>query len=191
LRAVKTDSKDTPIVRPADAADAARCLEIYAPFVRETPVSFEIEVPTSEDFARRIAETTMAYPWLVAEIGGVIVAYAYACPHRVRPAYKWSAEVSAYVADGCRRRGVGRALYLELLDVLNRQGYANAYAGIALPNPESVAFHESMGFEPVGVYKMVGFKLGRWHDVGWWSRRLTDGSASPIDPIPYREIRRL
>ena len=187
---MKTDSKDTPIVRPADPTDAAGCLEIYAPFVRETPVSFETEVPTSEDFARRIAETLMVYPWLVAETGGAIAAYAYACPHRERPAYKWSVEVSAYVADGCRRRGVGRALYLELLDVLKRQGYANAYAGIALPNAESVAFHESMGFEPVGVNKKVGFKLGRWHDVGWWWLRLTDGSVPPVDPIPYREIRR-
>ena len=187
---MSTESKDAPIVRPADPSDAAGCLEIYAPLVRETPVSFEVEVPTEEVFARRIEETMRDYPWLVGESGGALAAYAYACRHRKRPAYKWSVEVSAYVADGCRRRGVGRALYSELLDTLKRQGYANAYAGIALPNAVSVTFHESMGFEPVGVYKKVGFKLGRWHDVGWWSLRLTEGTAPPIDPIPYCEIRR-
>lgn len=182
------ESKNELIVRPAVASDAAGCLAIYAPIVRETPISFETEVPTVEEFARRIQDTKREYPWLAGESGGTIAAYAYACRHRERGAYQWSVEVSAYVADGYRRRGVGRALYSELFGILRRQGYTNAYAGIALPNPVSVAFHQSMGFTPVGVYEKVGFKLGRWHDVGWWALRLNDGDLPPEPPIPYSAL---
>jgi len=185
---LSTESKDAPVVRSAHPADAAACLAIYAPFVRETQVSFEVEVPTEEDFELRIRETMRDYPWLVAECGGRIAGYAYARRHRERGAYRWSVEVSVFVGDGCRRTGVGRALYSELFAILRRQGFANAYAGIALPNDASVSFHESMGFAPVGVYRKVGFKLGRWHDVGWWSLRLTDDEAAPVDPIPYGDL---
>jgi L-amino acid N-acyltransferase YncA len=179
---VNTESKSPCVIRPADSSDAAGCLALYAPFVRDTAVSFETEVPT-------IAETVRDFPWLVAESAGAVIAYAYARRHRERPSYRWSAEVSVYVARESRRRGIARDLYSTLLDVLRRQGYANAYAGIALPNPASVAFHESMGFEPVGIYKKVGFKLGRWHDVGWWSLRLTDATAPPVEPVPYHTLR--
>ena len=182
------ESKDTPFIRPAQPSDAAACLAIYAPFVRETPVSFEVEVPTEEEFALRIRETMRDYPWLVAERGERFAGFVYARRHRERGAYRWSVEVSVFVADGYRRTGVGRALYSELFAILRRQGFANAYAGIALPNDASVAFHESMGFAPVGVYRKVGFKLGRWRDVGWWSLRLTDDQVPPVDPIPYREL---
>jgi phosphinothricin acetyltransferase len=187
---MNAEPKTAPVVRPARPSDASGCVEIYAPFVFHTPVSFETKVPTEEEFARRIEDTMRVHPWLVAESEGALVAYAYACRHRQRPAYRWSVEVSAYVARGCRRRGIGRALYSQLLDLLTKQGFANAYAGIALPNDVSVAFHEAMGFEPVGVYRKVGFKLGRWHDVGWWSLRLSDGVAPPVDPVPYEELRR-
>jgi phosphinothricin acetyltransferase len=84
--------------------------------------------------------------------------------------------------------GIGRAIYNELIAILTRQGYANAYAGIALPNPASVAFHETMGFRRVGVYAEVGFKLGRWHDVGWWALRLADSPSGPAEPIPYSSL---
>jgi phosphinothricin acetyltransferase len=179
---------DNPIVRPAVAADAAGCLEIYAPIVRDTYTSFETEVPTPEEFARRIEETARDYPWLVCEIGGAIAGYAYARGHRERSAYQWAVEVSVFVAGDYHRRGVGCVLYTELFEILRRQGYFNAYAGIALPNPTSVAFHESMGFVPVGVYEKVGYKLGRWHDVGWWALRLKNDNSRPCDPVPCSEL---
>jgi len=171
------------IIRPAKAQDAAGCLAIYALLVRETPISFETEVPSETEFAQRIGDSAPGYPWLVCVEGDTVIGYAYARRHRERRAYQWSVEVSVYVAEGRRRDGLGRALYSQLLDILRRQGYYNAYAGIALPNATSVAFHESMGFVPVGVYQKVGFKLGRWHDVGWWALRLQDETDPPGDPL--------
>lgn len=176
-------------VRGARPRDAGGCLDIYAPLVRDTPISFETKVPSVEEFARRIVETIRHYPWLVGEMSGDIAAYAYARRHRERAAYRWSVEVSVYVAQEYRRRGVGREVYSQLLDLLARQGLVNAFAGIALPNPASVAFHQSLGFEPVGVYRKVGFKLGRWHDVGWWGRRLSQDDGRPSDPIPFSRLR--
>lgn len=181
-------------IRPATPGDARGCLDIYGPLVRDSHTSFETEVPSIEQLSRLIGDGVRDYPWLVAETPtaggtGSIAGYTYARRHRDRPAYRWSVEVSVYVADGMRRRGIGRRLYEELFDILRRQGYHNAYAGIALPNPPSVALHESIGFVPVGVYEKVGFKLGRWHDVGWWALRLqpVDGGV-PSDPIPYSEL---
>lgn len=183
-----SDPKHTAIIRPAGPGDAAGCLDIYAPIVRDTPMSFETEVPSVEEFTRRMDETMRDYPWLVGECGGALAAYAYACSHRKREAYRWSVEVSVYVAHTHLRLGIGREIYSELIEILTRQGYANAYAGIALPNPASVAFHESMGFEGVGVYARAGFKLGRWHDVGWWALRLGDSPGRPAEPIPYSAL---
>ncbi|MGD8415022.1 MAG: GNAT family N-acetyltransferase [Candidatus Latescibacterota bacterium] len=181
-------NRPAPSIRPAAPADAAGCLEIYAPVVRDTIISFETEVPSLEEFTRRIEDTTADYPWLVFETGGRVAAYAYARRHRERAAYRWCVEVSVFVAREHHRRGIGRRLYNELLDILTRQGIANAYAGIAQPNPASVAFHEAMGFEPVGVYRRVGYKLGAWRDVGWWARRLSARDEPPSEPIPFPEL---
>ena len=174
-------------VRLATPADASGVLAIYAPFVRETWVSFEAEVPSEAEIARRIAAAPPTYPWLVAEADGAVAGYAYASAHRGRTAYQWSTEVSVYVAEGARRRGVARQLYGALFDVLRLQGFVNAYAGIALPNAASMAFHERCGFEPVGVYRGVGYKLGAWRDVGWWALRLGDGTA-PDPPRPLSAV---
>lgn len=181
-------SKVPIVIRPANSGDAAGCLDIYTPIVRETPITFETEIPAVGAFARRIDETMRDYPWLICEVGAAIAGYAYGCRHRERQAYQWSVEVSVYVAREHHRSGIGRALYTELLDTLRRQGYANAYAGIALPNPASVSFHESFGFAPVGVYRQVGYKSGRWHDVGWWALRLLRGDFAPKTPIPYSSL---
>ena len=162
--------------RPALAA-------IYAPFVRDTAVTFEETVPTAEAMAERIESTLRTLPWLTLEEGGRPVGYAYASPHRARASYRWSVDVAVYLAPEARGRGGGRALYGALLDLLTRQRYATAYAGIALPNAASVGLHEAMGFRPVGVYAGVGFKLGAWHDVGWWSRELAPRAAPPPEPI--------
>lgn len=169
-------------IRLATAQDGKAVAAIYRPVVADTAISFETMPPDDSEMARRIDETLQAYPWLVCDIDGRTAGYAYAARHRVRGAYQWSVDTSVYIADAYRRRGVGRGLYTSLFAILATQGYFNAFAGIALPNPASVALHESTGFEPIGVYRRVGYKLGRWHDVGWWQLTLKPHEASPSAP---------
>lgn len=172
-------------VRHADAnRDAAACAAIYAPFVRHTPVSFEERPPDTRELARRMREIAQRYPWLVADADGVVAGFAYASRHRERAAYRWAADVTVYVGDGHRRQGVGSALYRALLALLGRQGLRMACAGITLPNQASVALHESLGFEPVGVYRRIGWKLGAWHDVGWWQLELAPAVREDPPPEP-------
>lgn len=176
----------TPHIRLATPADAGACVEIYRPSIERSHASFEVTVPGVEDFAARMRDTLDDYPWLVStDEDGAVTGYAYAFRHRSRHAYQWNAEVSAYVDSAAHRRGVGRALYLALFDCLRTQGMVNAYAGVTLPNDPSVAFHESLGFEPVGVYRRIGFKFGEWHDVGWWALRLREDD----NPTPPRWLR--
>ena len=129
---------------------------------------------------QRIQEVLDSHPWLVCERDGVVIGYAYGSKHRARAAYRWSVDTSVYVDDRFRRRGIGQALYLSLFAVMSAQGYANAFAGITLPSPASVALHERVGFAPVGVYRRVGYKLGAWHDVGWWQRSLERPDEKPL-----------
>ncbi len=176
-------------LRVASAEDAAAVCAIYIPIVETTAISFELAPPSQGEMSRRITETLLMYPWLVAENDQRrVVGYAYAGPHRARAAYGWSVDVTAYVADGMRGRGVSARLYRALLDILRAQNFHAAFAGIALPNPGSIALHESVGFTPVGVYRAVGYKLAAWHDVGWWQRALRDGGAPPQTPIPFPEL---
>ncbi len=170
--------------RLARADDAAQVQAIYAPVVRDTAISFETEPPDVAEVRARIEGTLTRLPWLVRERDGVVLGYAYASPHRERLAYQWSVEVTVYVAAHARGGGAGRGLYRSLLDLLAAQGYVNAYAGITLPNPASVGLHEALGFTPVGVHRETGFKLGAWHDVGWWQRRLRDLPVPPAPPTP-------
>lgn len=171
------------MIRPARLTDATDILAIYTPFVTDAAVSFELEPPSVEEMRRRIEETLTKYPWLVDERDGRIVGYAYASGHRARAAYQWCVEVSAYVHAEARRGGIARQLYAALFDQLRAQGFYNAYAGITLPNPASVGFHEAMGFQPIGVYPAIGFKQGKWHDVGWWQLRLRDDDDPPSEPL--------
>ena len=164
-------SSDTQI-RTATVADAAVLREIYRPYVETTAVSFELEVPSIEEFRRRISVAVEGWSWLVAEVDGRPVGYAYASAHRARAAYRTSVETSAYVHDDHQRRGIGRALYTQLLNELGERGFASAFAGITLPNDASVGFHESLGFEPIGVFPRVGRKFGAWHDVAWFYRAI-------------------
>jgi phosphinothricin acetyltransferase len=170
-------------VRLATAADAEGMLAIYAPIVRETAISFELEPPTLDEMGARIEATVATLPWLVAELNDGIAGYACASRHRERAAYQWSVDVSVYVAPGARRKRVARRLYAALLGILEDLGYYSAFAGIALPNAASVAFHESMGFHPVGIYRKAGYKLGAWHDVGWWQRPLREYEDHPKSPM--------
>jgi L-amino acid N-acyltransferase YncA len=176
-------------IRLAAEADAEQAAAIYAPVVRETCISFELEPPDATEMRRRILATLERYPWLVCEQGGELSGYAYASEHRSRPAYRWSADVSAYVAPRRHRSGVGRALYGALFELLRLQGLYGAFAGITLPNAASVGLHEALGFQPVGVYRAVGFKLGAWHDVGWWRLALREPVGEPAEPLGYPAVR--
>jgi len=172
-----------PIIRVATAADGPAFAAIYRPAVAGSPISFEIEPPDGDEMARRVENIGARYPWLAFDDDdGITRGYAYGSPHRARPAYQWSAEVSAYVHEDARRRGVARALYTSLFAALRLLGYRNVYAGITLPNAASVGLHESLGFRSVGVFHDVGYKLGRWHDVGWWERPLGDRVDHPDPP---------
>ena len=171
--------------------DAPAVAAIYRPAIETTIASFEERPPMPEVMAGRIAATLTRTPWLVAEDGdGRIVGYAYAGPHRERAGYRWSVDVSVYVDPAHHGRGIGRALYDELFDLLRRQRFVNAYAGIALPNPASIALHEAVGMQLVGVYRRVGWKFGAWHDVAWYGRRLVEVAGVPAEPIPLPELPR-
>jgi L-amino acid N-acyltransferase YncA len=170
-------------IRLATERDGEAVAAIYRPVVAETAISFETTLPDGVEMARRIDDTLRSYPWLVCDVDGRTAGYAYAARHRVRGAYQWSVDTSAYIDERYRRRSIGRGLYTSLFAILAAQGYFNAFAGIALPNPASVGLHESMGFEPIGVYRRVGYKLDRWHDVGWWQLTLKQHEGSPGVPL--------
>ncbi len=175
-------------IRPATPSDAPAIADIYAPIVRDTAISFESDPPTEKEMADRIARTLESHPWLVAEEDGAILGYAYASQFRARAAYRWTCEVTAYVGSQSRRGGVGRALYERLVSILRRQNYHTALAIITLPNDASVGFHRSLGFEPAGTIREVGFKFAAWHDVATLRLALSDPTPSPPDPIPYQDL---
>ena len=169
------------LARPDDAEDV---LAIYAPVVRETIISFELEPPTEAEMRKRISDTLEMFPWLVFERDGRVVGYAYASRHRERIAYQWSADVACYVHPEFRGQGIGSKLYGVLLMILRRQGIQSALAGIALPNAASVRLHESVGFTHLGNYREVGYKLGAWRDTGWWQCRVGNAVSNPAPPKP-------
>ena len=178
------------LIRPANPGlDAEAIATIYAPYVNDTVISFEDAAPTAAEMAARIERLTKTHAWLVAEADGEILGYAYGCPHRERAAYRWATEVSVYVDPRHQRRGAGRALYETLLGRLADLGYRIALAGIALPNDASVGLHEACGFEPVGVYRGIGFKRGTWWDVGWWQCELARDTRDSQPPDLTRDTR--
>lgn len=175
-------------IRSAEPKDVAAIQAIYAPNVTNTAISFELVPPTVDELAARIARVSAQYPWLVCEMDGRVAGYVYACQHRERAAYRWAVDVTVYIDEVFRRRGIGRALYTSLLELLRLQGHTKAFAGITLPNPGSVGLHESVGFVPVAVYKAVGHKLGAWRDVGWWELNLRSVDGEPAEPLPIGEL---
>lgn len=177
------------VIRPAQDDDGTGVAAVYAPYVRDTAVSFEVEPPTATVMAERISGTLGTHPWLVAERDGEVVGYAYAGKHSQRAAYRWTVDVTVYVRDSERRTGVGRRLYRALLATLWHQGFRSAFAEIVLPNPGSARLHEAMGFQHIGVHKDIGHKLGRWQDIGYWRLGLSDGTAAPGEPIPFDAFR--
>jgi len=179
-------------IRMADTGDAAEIAAVYRPYVTDAATSFELEPTDAPEMARRIETELALAPWLVCEApGGGLAGYAYASGHRARAAYQWSADVSIYVRAAHHRRGVGRALYGTLFSLLRLQGFCAAHAGITLPNASSVGLHEALGFRLVGVYPAVGWKLGAWHDVGWWQLPLRERVAPPGPRLSMAEARAL
>jgi phosphinothricin acetyltransferase len=171
-----------PVIRDAQAADAAACAAIYAPYVTGTAVTFESEPPGPAEMAGRIEAAQRRHAWLVAEADGGVIGYAYGGPHRTRPAYRWTCEVSIYLEPGRRRAGAGRALYGALLDRLAARGIRTVVAGMTMPNEASAGLHAALGFEPVGTYRRIGWKLGAWHDVAWVQRTLPGADPAGADP---------
>lgn len=177
-------------LRVADPADAAGILAIYSPYIENTSFTFETEVPSVPAFAERIRQYLEGWPWLVVEKDGIIAGYAYASRYRERVAYQWSVECSVYIHDDFHRKGLARVLYETLFAILAGQGFRNVYAVINLPNDKSVALHERLGFTHFATYEQVGYKLGRWKNVGWWRLTLNDFGNEPESPKRFPEMDR-
>jgi L-amino acid N-acyltransferase YncA len=176
------------VLRLATPIDAKGILDIYAPYIENTSFTFETETPSVEEFAERIRNYLINWPWLVCEIDGVIAGYAYATRHRERTAYQWCTESSVYIHDDFQRSGMARALYTALFEILKMQGFRNVYAVINLPNDKSVAFHESCGFRYFATYEKVGYKLGQWKNVGWWRLMLNEFGDEPEAPVKFSSM---
>ena len=175
-------------IRRATADDAAAIAAIYAPYCDNSVVSFEAAAPSPDEMARRISTVGADRPWLVLEDPDAVIGYAYASPHHERAAYRWSVSTAVYVASAHHRRGIGRALYTTLFELLRNLGYFKATAGITLPNAGSVGLHEAFGFTLVGVYRDIGYKMSSWRDVGWYEAELHPPVPDPAEPRPLAEL---
>jgi L-amino acid N-acyltransferase YncA len=173
------------LIRVADERDAGAIAAIYAPAITDAVISFELTAPDTPEMLRRIVAIQRQYPWLVYEESKTVLGYVYASVHNERAAYRWSVDVTAYIRHDAHRRGIGRALYTALFEILVLQGYRTACAGITLPNTASVQMHAAMGFKEVGVYHDVGYKFGKWHDVGWYERPLAEHVLEPREPLAF------
>ena len=175
-------------IRIATPEDAPALIEIYAPYVINTAVSFENEVPTVEEFADRVRRTLEQYPYLVAEKDNKILGYTCASAFKSRAAYDWSVETSIYVHQDKRQQGAGSALYKALEAQLSRQHVCNLCACIAYPNPASIAFHERCGYKLVAHFHRSGYKLGAWQDMVWMEKELCPHTVPPLPFIPFSQL---
>ena len=175
-------------IRIASPSDAPALVGIYAPYVQNTAITFEYEVPTAEEFAERIRHTLEKYPYLAAEEAGEILGYAYASAFKGRAAYDWSVETSIYIRQDARRKGLGSALHRALADLLRAQHICNLCACIAYPNPASITFHQRMGYKLTAHFHRSGYKLGEWHDMVWMERELCPHTVPPLPFIPFLQL---
>lgn len=175
-------------IQMASESDAEELLALYRPYVENTAVTFEYEVPSPAEFRARIRQTLTRFPYLKAVCGGEILGYAYASPFKMRAAYAWAVETSIYVKRGAHRRGVGTALYQTLEQILKRQNITNVNACIVYPHPESVGFHERFGYRTVAHFTKCGYKLGAWHDMIWMEKILTPHPDKPLSVLPVTEL---
>lgn len=172
-------------IRFADQNDAAAMLAIYTPYIRDTAITFEYDVPSVTEFAGRIETVTAQFPWLLCEVDGQAAGYAYASRFRPRAAFQWDAEVSVYLSPAFQRMGIATALYNCLESILLAQGYRNLYALITHPHPASEGLHTSRGYRTLGVYHGTGFKFGKWHDLTVMEKQLAPLSGEPLPCKPY------
>ena len=176
-------------IRLATPKDGEAILNIYKYYIENTAITFETEVPSVEAFGQRIENTLSRFPWLVCEVDDVVAGYAYASKHRERAAYQWSADLSIYVDEKYHRRHIAKALYQVLEETLRLQGYYTVFAGVTSPNPKSEAFHAAYGFDTVGVFENVGYKLEQWWGVKWFKYTLTDYQKKPTAPKAFPEVK--
>lgn len=177
-------------IRIATPRDAHQLLDIYAPYVEHTYITFEYEVPSAAEFESRLRHTLEKYPYLAADENGTILGYAYASAFKERAAYDWSAETSVYVREDCTGMGIGAALYNALEDFLRRQHVCNLCACIAYPHPASIAFHEHFGYSTVAHFHSSGFKNGKWYDMIWMEKELCPHRIPPLPFIPFPELQK-
>ncbi len=177
-----------PEIRLITLQDAQQALDVYAPFVKNTAVTFEYSVPTLQDFTDRIITNTVDYPWLVCIYNNTVLGYAYGSRHRYKTAYQWSVESTIYLAPEIQNKGIGKIMYNALFSILKLQGYYSVFAGVALPNEGSEKLHTSMGFEEIGVFNKIGFKLNQWHDVKWFQLDLKQTNSTPHELIGGPEL---
>lgn len=175
-------------IRVAEKKDAAAILNIYAPYIKDTAITFEYEVPSAEEFAGRIEAVTRTFPWLICEIDGQTAGYAYASLFRPRAAFQWDAEMSVYLSPDFHRMGIASALYACMENVLHEQGYLNLYALITHPNPVSEGFHADRGYRSLGIYQRTGYKFGKWHDLIVMEKQLAPLPSSPQPCRTFHEI---
>ncbi len=174
-------------IRMADKADCEALRMIYGQYI-DTQVSFEYELPSEEAFAERIGEVVKTYPYVVCEVEGRVVGYAYAHRHRAWDAYDWNAELSVYVDKNAVSEGIGRRLYGALMEILAEQGIRNVYGAVTLPNEKSEGLHRTMGFRRLGVFSRTGYKCGKWHDVVWYEKGIGNFDVAPVPLIPVTEV---
>lgn len=182
-------------IRTAVLQDAEALLEIYAPYVKNTAITFEYDVPTVEEFAGRMSNVLRRYPYLVGEVDGEPAGYAYAGPFKERAAYDWAVETTVYVKEDMKKHGIGRALYEALEKTLAAQGILNLNACIAFPEKEdeylatdSVKFHKKMGFSEVGRFHKCGCKFGRWYDMVWMEKHIGTHEENPAEVRSFAEV---
>ncbi|MCL2198068.1 MAG: N-acetyltransferase family protein [Defluviitaleaceae bacterium] len=178
-------------IRQATAADSAKILEIYAPFITDTVITFETELPTAQEFYVRVKEISERYPFLVYEIDNKILGYAYAAKHRERAAYMYNVEVSVYISPKHHGAGIADKLYTRLFELLDKLGYKNAYAVYNEPNEKSRKFHQKFGFEYVGTFRKTGYKFGKWHDVTWLEMAIGEHGENPKKIVSINEVVRV
>ena len=176
------------MIRIATVADVPEILAIYAPYVENTTITFEYDVPCRREFMQRFLDITRQFPWLVWEENGEILGYAYASRPFLRAAYSWIAEPSVYLKPEAKGRGIGRKLYTALEEILKIQGYQVLYALITQENAASVAFHEKLGYSMLSLFPQCGFKQGRWLGVYWLEKRLTPVEIPNSFPIPFSSL---
>lgn len=170
-------------MRLANVSDSKAILEIYAPYITDTAVSFETTVPSVDVFSLRIGEIAATYPFLVCEADGRIVGYAYASKHRERAAYLYDVDLSIYVLPEYHGTGIASNLYGCLFDLLGELGYKNAYAACTEPNTQSMGFHSKFGFTIIGTHRKTGYKFGQWYDVTWLEKTIAEHDEKPKTPL--------